>query len=135
MRDEDALAMAIQYRKSLYDMREDPTRMTRGTRVPKVTGAELVAAMEENVEQARAWRDRVKDRMDQATRDGLFDVDAMEATKGEKARLAWLEAIQVMHGDKVRCVAELNHWRGYLAWAMRKAAREMPSREPGSDDE
>jgi hypothetical protein len=135
MNDADALVMATRYRTSIYDVKVDPSKAVKGHAVPKVKGAELVAAMEENVEQAKARRDSIKIRFEEATRDGLFEIEALEATSNGRARIAWVDAIQTQHGDKIRCLAELHHWREYLGWAMRKAAGEGPQREAGSDDD
>jgi hypothetical protein len=133
--DADAIGLANQYRVSSYDRDFDPANKTSGRDVQRVKGAELVRAMEENVEQARAMRDEVKTRWERAEHGGLFDDAALEATTDGAARKAWLYAQQSMRGDRIRCVAELRHWREYLGWAMRKAAREMPSREVGADDD
>lgn len=137
MKDEEALGLANEYRTSYYDQfaRMDTRNRIAGSRVPKVTGDALVQAMIENVEEARGRRDAIKARMERATADGLFDLEALEATKAEKPRKMWLEAIQVQHGDKIRCVAELKHWREYLQWATRLRDAALPSREPGADDE
>jgi hypothetical protein len=135
MNDADAIALTNRYRVSIYDRRFDPRNKTSGADVPRVTGAELVAAMEESVRQAVAMRDEVKNRWESAKRDGLFDAGALEATKDPDIHGGWLLAQHSMQGDRDRCIAELRHWREYLGWAIRKAAAEGPQREPGEDDD
>lgn len=137
MNDADAIALGNEYRVSYYEQfaRMDPSLKVAGSTVPRIKGDELVQAMTENIAAARANRDAIKARMERATADGLFDAEALEATTAALPRKMWLEAIQVQHGDKIRCVAELKHWRDYFVWATRLRDRDLPQREPGADDE
>jgi hypothetical protein len=131
--DADAIALGNTYRVSYYEQfaHVDPRNKVAGSSVPRVSGADLVRVMTENVDAARMNRDSIKARMEKATLDGLFDTEALDATTAEQPRKIWLEAIQAQYGDKIRCLAELTHWRSYLRWAMSL----IPEREMGDHDD
>lgn len=133
MNDADARNMIARYAVSWYgDVDRIPIeRVISGSRVERVHGGPLVVVMQENVEQAKKNRDGIRDRYEEAQRDGLFDVEILEAA-GKGVRGAWLEAIDVQQSDKARCVAELRHWREYLAWAMSQDKRPAPPPAPDS---
>lgn len=121
MTDADVKSMLSKYRASYYypidhpleeDLKDFDTRS-----VPIVTGAELAKAMLSNVEEARRHRDNVRSIWDDARRDGLFDLKALEASS-EEAQAEWIEVLNILQGDKDRCVSELNHWRSYASLAL-----------------
>lgn len=131
MTDTDARAMLRKYSTSAY-WTEGGIDLAR--HVPPPTPADLVAGMQINVEQARRMRDRIKARFEEAEQDGLFDTDALDSVS-DRVKNVWVGAIDMMAGDKVRCIAELNHWREYFSWAMKETRGKLEEREPGSDDE
>lgn len=90
-----------------------------------IKGRELVKAMWENVQEAIDNRDGIKARYERAQREGLFDIKRAEDVSHE-LREKWLAAVEVMKGDKVRCISELKHWREYLAWAMEEERKASP---------
>lgn len=116
MNDAEALNLITRYGTSWYaDVDHiDPSRVG-GKRVPQV---DLVAAMRENIEEAKFNRDGIRKRYEKAQREGLFDLAALETVRDKKIREQWLAAIEVQQGDRVRCVSELKHWREYMGWAL-----------------
>ena len=100
-----------------------------------------VAALTENVEQAKRDLRATQERLKQAEYDGLFDVDGFKAA-GKKERVRWLAAMEMVKGDYLRAKSELAHWRGYVQWALdeqhAKVARleaHDPRLPPEHDDE
>jgi hypothetical protein len=133
MTDADALSMLAKYGSSVYFVEEThfatPAQIT-AIKANPLEGQPLVDAMLANLEEARRTRDRVKRRYDQAQRDGLFDMDAAAGTS-EQTQEAWTQAVKILGADKTRCISDLKHWREYYQWAV----SQLPSREPGEDDE
>jgi hypothetical protein len=129
--DGDARTMLKKYSTSAY-FTEGGIALAR--HVPPPTPAELVAGMVTNVDAAKRMRDRVRDRFEAAEADGLFDTDALDSVS-DRVKNVWISTIDNMHGDKVRCLGELRHWREYYTWAVRITKDKIESREPGSDDE
>lgn len=86
--------------------------------VARPNASTLVQSMEANVDEAKDNRDGIRARYEHAQRDGLFDIDTLDTIRDKKLRAAWLAAIEVQQGDKVRCIGELKHWREYLGWAL-----------------
>lgn len=131
MNDTDARTMLKKYSTSAF-FREGGIALA--TRTPPPAAAELVAGMVTNVEAAKLMRDKVKVRFEDAERDGLFDTDMLDSV-GERVKVIWVGAIEMMHGDKVRAIAELRHWREYYSWAAETTRGKLEEREPGADDE
>lgn len=92
-------------------------------------GHELVACMRANVDEAIFNRDGIKARYERAQRDGLFDMKRVEDVSAETQE-KWLAAVEMMKGDRARCIAELKHWREYTQWAMDKARTAVDPRLP-----
>ena len=128
----DARTLAERYKVSWYvDIDRIPEeRVTDGRNVPVARGEDLLVCLRENVDEARFNRDGVRKRYERAQQDGLFDIEALKATPDKKLREEWIAAIDTMKGDKARCVAELRHWRGYLALAM--AGKLPPLKREGT---
>ena len=87
-------------------------RAVGGQSVPILNGRELVTAMIENVEEARAAVQHTAERLARAKRDGLLD---MKAFRGEEAEIQerWMGCISVVKGDYTRAVSEAKHWQDY----------------------
>lgn len=150
MTDKEALEMVERFSVSWYvDVdRIDPTKVYRGDTPKAPEGEAQAAAMQANVDEALRNSDGIRERYRRAEAEGLFDVDALK-TASKPVREKWLAVIEVQRGDWQRCVAELNHWRGYHGWALAQARgaaapapaagvadrRLPPEREPGGDDE
>lgn len=132
MTDTDARALLAKYSTSLY-FREGGLALA-SVRPPKPTPDELVAGQAANVEEAKQMRDRVRARFHEAHEDGIFDTDMIESV-GPRVQEKWMEAIDVLQGDRVRCIAELRHWREYYAWAIKVTRGKLKEREPGEDDD
>jgi hypothetical protein len=102
----------------------------------------LTAAMAENVAEAATNVDGVRDRYRQARLDGLFDPDLLQSLS-KRIKPLWIAAVETQQGDRARCVAELAHWKGYLAWAWARERRPAAppavdtrmAREPGDDSD
>jgi len=91
-------------------------RCVDGSSVPVAEGDEVLACLQENIDEAIFNRDGIRDRYERAERDGLFDLKRAKDVD-EEALKAWLAAVDIMKGDKGRCIAELRHWREYLELA------------------
>jgi hypothetical protein len=100
-----------------------------------------VAALTENVDQAKRDLRATQKRLKSATYDGLFDVDGFKAAT-KKERVRWLAAMETVKGDYLRAKSELARWRGYVQWAMREQQAKVSRLEaqdlrlpPERDDE
>lgn len=145
MTDNEAERMAERYGVSWYaDIDHvDAVRICPKDRLPVARTAALadvVGCMRENVEEAVWNRDGVRKRYEDAQRDGLFDLEALETVRSRDIRETWLAAIEVQKGDRGRCVAELKHWRQYLGLALKgelptqkKSAELWPATPPATD--
>lgn len=129
MTDSDARSILVKYSTSSFFT---DGGIPLATRTEPPTPAELVAGMAANVAAAKLMRDKVRHRFESAEADGLFDMDAL-ATVSDRAKAAWVGAIDVMEGDRVRAVAELCHWREYYDWAVQKVRGAAGEREPGEE--
>jgi hypothetical protein len=98
-------------------------RAVGGFSVPIAKGRELVAALIENVQDARDALKGTADRLTRAKRDGLLDMDGFKQQDGETQE-RWLACVQVVRGDYTRAVSELRHWQEYAQLA---AAGELPT--------
>ena len=124
MTDHEAIRMAERYGVSWYaDIdRIDPSRICPRTQIQparRAGASDVVGCLQENVDEAIWNRDGVRKRYEEAQREGLFDLEALQSVRGREAREAWLAAIDTQNGDRARCVAELRHWREYLGLAMK----------------
>lgn len=120
MTNADALDLIERYGKSWYNDVDhiDPRKIVDGGSVPIAEDEERLACLRENVDEAIWNRDGIRKRYEAAQRDGLFDLAALKTIQDKDIRGAWVMAIDTQRGDKGRCIAELRHWREYLAMAM-----------------
>ena len=89
-----------------------------------VYDSDPVAALTENVDQAKADLRATQERLKAAEYDGLFDVDGFKAAT-KKERVRWLAAMETVKGDYLRAKSELAHWREYVQWAMKEQAAKV----------
>lgn len=110
--------LAKRYSLSWYNTVDniDEARIVDGSTVPVSEGNERIAGLRENVEDAVYNRDGIRDRYERAQREGLFDLKHAKEVDEDTLNL-WLASVEVMKGDKGRCIGELRHWREYLALA------------------
>jgi len=106
-------------------------RAVGGSTVPIQSGADLVAAILVNIQEADTDAAATKDRLERARLDGLFDPDQW-AGLPKDIRAEWIAACLVVRSDCTRAQAEVQHWHEYLAWA--RSGKAMVLKNPNGID-